>query len=74
MSNEFILFWATVVLYGFSTFAYIFGLIARQDKLFTVGQFSAVSGFVIHVTAIFLRWTATSPPLFQFQNRFLSAH
>lgn len=53
------LFWATVILYGVSTFAYIFGLIARQDKLFTVGQFSSVSGFVIHVTAISLRWSST---------------
>ncbi len=59
MSNEFMLFWATVILYGVSTFAYIFGLIARQDKLFTVGQFSSVSGFVIHVTAISLRWSST---------------
>lgn len=59
MSHEIILFWTTVVLYGVSTFAYIFGMIARQDKLFTVGQFTAVSGFVIHITAISLRWSAT---------------
>jgi cytochrome c-type biogenesis protein CcsB len=59
MSHEITLFWTTVVLYGISTFAYIFAMIARQDKLFIVGQFSAVSGFVVHVTAISLRWTAT---------------
>ena len=59
MSNEFMLFWTTVILYGISTFAYIFGMIARQDKLFTAGQFTAVSGFVIHVTAIAFRWSAT---------------
>lgn len=59
MSSEIMLFWTTVALYGVSTFAYIFGMIARQDKLFTVGQFSAVSGFVIHITTISLRWSAT---------------
>lgn len=59
MSHEFILFWTTVVLYGISTFAYIFGMIARQEKLFIAAQFSAVTGFVIHITAISLRWSAT---------------
>lgn len=59
VSNELILFWISVVLYGISAFAYIFGMIARQDKLFIVGQFSAVSGFVMHITTIFFRWTAT---------------
>lgn len=48
----------SVALYGVSAFAYIFGLIAREDKLFTVGQFSAVTGFFVHVTTISLRWTA----------------
>lgn len=60
MSSEITLFWTTVALYGISTFAYIFGVIARQDRLFTVGQFSAVTGFVIHVTTISLRWSATA--------------
>lgn len=58
MHSELVCFWTTVVLYGISTFAYIFGIIARQDKLFTVGQFSAVSGFVMHITTISLRWTS----------------
>jgi len=58
MSAELELFWASVVLYGISAFAYIFALIARQDKLFTIGQFSAVTAFVIHVTAISLRWAS----------------
>jgi cytochrome c-type biogenesis protein CcsB len=59
MSTELECFWVAVVLYGVSAFAYIFGVIAQQDKLFTVGQFSAVSGFVVHITTIFLRWSAT---------------
>ena len=59
MQPELVCFWTTVVLYGISTYAYIFGMIARQDKLFTVGQFSAVTGFVIHITTISLRWSST---------------
>lgn len=59
MSHEITLFWTTTVIYGISAFAYIFGMISRQDKLFTVGQFSAVTGFVIHVTTISLRWSAS---------------
>lgn len=58
MSPELVCFWTAVVLYGISTFAYIFGIIAKQDKLFTVGQFSAVTGFVIHITTISLRWSS----------------
>lgn len=59
MNSELVCFWTSVALYGVSAFAYIFGMIARQDNLFTVGQFSAVTGFVIHVTTISLRWTLT---------------
>jgi cytochrome c-type biogenesis protein CcsB len=59
MKPELVCFWTVVLLYGISTFAYIFGMIARQDKLFTVGQFSAVTGFVIHITTIALRWSST---------------
>lgn len=60
MPSEFVWYWVTVALYGVSAFAYIFGMIARQDKLFTVGQFSAVTGFAFHVTTISLRWSATT--------------
>jgi len=60
MHTEFVCYWATVVLYGISSFAYIFGMISRQDKLFTAGQFSAVTGFAIHITTIALRWSSTS--------------
>ncbi len=59
MKPELMLFWIAVGLYGVSTFSYIFGLIARQDKLFTVGFFSALAGFIPHVAVIAMRWAAT---------------
>jgi len=59
MKPELTLFWIAVGLYGLSTFSYIFGLIAKQEKLFTVGLFSALAGFVPHVVVIGLRWSAT---------------
>jgi len=52
-------FWIAVGLYGISTFSYIFGLIARQEKLFLVGLYSALAGFIPHVGVIALRWSAT---------------
>lgn len=59
MKSEMMFFWIAVSLYGVSTFSYIFGLIAKQDKLFSVGLYSALAGFVPHVTVIALRWSAT---------------
>lgn len=59
MKPELMIFWIAVGLYGVSTFSYIFGLIAKQDKLFTAGLFSAVAGFIPHVTVIGMRWSAT---------------
>lgn len=59
MKTEMILFWTAVGLYGLSTFSYIFGMIAKQDKLFTIGLYSALTGFLPHVTVIGLRWSAT---------------
>lgn len=58
MKLEFLFFWSAVALYGVSTFSYIFGLISRHDKLFTVGLYGALAGFVPHVAAIALRWMA----------------
>lgn len=52
-------FWIAVSLYGVSTFSYIFGMIAKQEKLFTIGLYSALCGFLPHVVSIALRWTAT---------------
>jgi cytochrome c-type biogenesis protein CcsB len=59
MKPELLLFWTSVGLYGLSTFSYIFGLLAKQDKLFSIGLFSALAGFVSHVAVIALRWSAT---------------
>lgn len=59
MKSELLFFWIAVGLYGISTFSYIFGLIAKQEKLFTAGLFSALAGFVPHVTVIALRWAET---------------
>ena len=59
MKPELMVFWTAVILYGISTFSYIFGMIARQDKLFTLGLYSAVAGFIPHVVFIAQRWMAT---------------
>ncbi len=59
MKPEFMLFWITVSLYGISTFSYIFAMIAKQEKLFTLGIYSASAGFITHIITIALRWSAT---------------
>jgi cytochrome c-type biogenesis protein CcsB len=56
MKPEYILFWTAVGLYGLSTFSYIFGLIAKNEKLFHLGLYSALAGFFPHLAAIALRW------------------
>jgi cytochrome c-type biogenesis protein CcsB len=58
MKTEHVYFWLAVVLYGVSTFSYIFGLIAKQERLFQVGLFSALAGFIPHLITIALRWMA----------------
>ena len=59
MKPELILFWIAAGLYGISTFCYVFGLIAKSEKLFTAGLFSALVGIVPHVVTIGLRWSET---------------
>ena len=59
MKPELIFFWIAVGLYGVSTFSYIFGLIAKYEKLFTIGLYSAIAGFIPHIAVIVLRWSAT---------------
>ncbi len=59
MKPELICFWTAVGLYGISTFSYIFGLIAKQEKLFLAGLYTALAGFIPHVTVIALRWAET---------------
>lgn len=58
MKLEFVFFWSAVALYGVSTFSYIFGLISKHEKLFTIGLCSAGIGFFPHISAIALRWMA----------------
>ncbi len=60
MKPELLLFWIAVGLYGVSAFSYIFGLISRSDKLFTVGLYSAMLGFLPHIGTIAVRWSTTS--------------
>lgn len=60
MKSELICFWLAVGLYGVSTVAYIFGLIARSEKLFSGGLYAALAGFIPHVAAIGIRWSQTS--------------
>jgi cytochrome c-type biogenesis protein CcsB len=59
---EQLLFWSAVALYGLSAFAYIFGLIARGEKLFTAGLVVAAAGFVPHTVSIGVRWTLGANP------------
>lgn len=59
MKVEHIFFWLAVALYGISTFSYIFALIAKNDKLFLAGLYSALTGFVPHIVTIGLRWSET---------------
>jgi cytochrome c-type biogenesis protein CcsB len=59
MKTELIFFWTAVALYGVSTLSYIFGLIAKYEKLFLIGLFSALAGIIPHGFVIGLRWSAT---------------
>jgi len=59
MKTETLLFWIAVGLYGLSACSYIFGLMAKHEKLFSLGLYSALAGFVPHIFVIALRWTAT---------------
>lgn len=59
MKTELMLFWTAVLLYGVSSFGYIFGLISQNNRLFQVGLYSALVGFIPHVLVIALRWAAT---------------
>jgi cytochrome c-type biogenesis protein CcsB len=56
MRAEQLLFWSAVVLYGVSAFAYIFGVMARSERLLLGGQLTAIAGLAAHVVAIGVRW------------------
>ncbi len=57
--NDTTLFWIAVALYGISAFSYIFGLISRHDKFFSLGLYTALAGFIPHLIMIALRWSST---------------
>lgn len=59
MKTEYLLFWIAVGLYGLSACGYIFGLMAKNEKIFSFGLYSAVAGFIPHTMVIALRWMAT---------------
>jgi cytochrome c-type biogenesis protein CcsB len=59
MKTEHVFFWSAVALYGVSTFSYIFGLMAKNEKLFIIGLYSTLVGFIPHTLVIALRWMAT---------------
>jgi len=59
MKPDLLLFWIAVGLYGISAFSYVFGFIAKNDKLFTAGLWSAFAGFIPHVIVIGIRWSET---------------
>jgi len=59
MKTELILFWIAVGLYGLSACGYIFGMMAKHEKLFDFGLYSALAGFIPHVIVIGLRWMET---------------
>ncbi|UPU36733.1 cytochrome c biogenesis protein CcsA [Geomonas paludis] len=59
MKPELVYLWIAVALYGVSSFSYIFGLISRSEKLYLLGLWTALAGFVPHVAVVALRWSAT---------------
>lgn len=63
MKTEFLFLWLAVGLYGLSAFSYVFGLISKKEKLFTIGTIFACAGVLPHVSTVALRWIeAGSPP------------
>lgn len=74
MKTELLLFWICVGLYALSACSYIFGLISRHEKLFTLGLYSALAGFIPHVLVIALRWMETGiSPFFTISESILFA-
>lgn len=58
MNVEFFFFWLAVVLYGLSSFSYIFGLIAKKEKLFAIGLVLSAVGLICNLVAVTMRWIA----------------
>lgn len=62
MKIEQILFWSALVLYGVSTIGYVFGFIAKVEKLLAAGLAAALLGFVPHTVSIAVRWGSGANP------------
>lgn len=56
MRTEQLLFWIAVAAYGLSAFSYIFGFIARSEKLLLAGLLTAAAGFLSQTVSIGVRW------------------
>lgn len=62
MRTEQVLFWCAVAAYGLSAFAYLLGVIAKSERLFQVGLYAAVAGFLPHTASIAARWKLGANP------------
>lgn len=62
MNVEQVLFWSAVVLYGLSAVGYVFGFIAKAEKLLAGGLVAAGVGFVPHTVSIAVRWASGANP------------
>ncbi len=62
MRTEQVLFWVAVAFYGLSALGYIFGLIARAERLFVAGLVAVVAGFLPHTASIAVRWSSGANP------------
>jgi len=59
MKTELMWFWIAVGLYGLSACGYLFGMMAKHEKLFVLSLYTALAGFIPHVIVIGLRWMET---------------
>ncbi len=57
MTLENVLFWCAVALFGLSAVGYLFGLMAKAEKLMGVALLAAVGGWIPLVASIGVRWT-----------------
>ena len=62
MKIEQILFWTAVVLYGVSALGYVFGIIAKAERLLALGLVATALGFVPHTVSIAVRWGSGANP------------
>lgn len=56
MNPEYLFFWTAVGLYGLSAVSYVFGLISKNEKLFSSGMILGFIGLAGNIGAVALRW------------------